>query len=126
MLNGEIFYSLKEATVVIEQWRKHYNAIRPALIPELSTTTSTDINPGNSSRSELSNAVVSIPPVQNIRQVTISSAIRGANERRHPKLAALRGELEAIAGGPDRLANPFGENLRNSKRITNEFCIAKG
>jgi len=28
-LNGEIFYSLKEATVVIEQWRKHYNTIRP-------------------------------------------------------------------------------------------------
>ena len=27
-LNGEIFYSLKEATVVIEQWRNHYNTIR--------------------------------------------------------------------------------------------------
>ena len=28
-LNQEIFYSLKEAQVVIEQWRKHYNTIRP-------------------------------------------------------------------------------------------------
>src|ERR1700726_1124236 len=28
-LNGEIFYSLKEAQVVIEIWRKHYNTIRP-------------------------------------------------------------------------------------------------
>ena len=28
-LNGEIFYSLKEAQIVIEQWRKHYNTIRP-------------------------------------------------------------------------------------------------
>ena len=28
-LNGEIFYSLKEAIVVIERWRKHYNTIRP-------------------------------------------------------------------------------------------------
>jgi transposase InsO family protein len=28
-LNGEIFYSLKEATTVIEQWRKHYNTCRP-------------------------------------------------------------------------------------------------
>lgn len=27
-LNGEIFYRLKEATVVIEQWRKHFNTIR--------------------------------------------------------------------------------------------------
>lgn len=29
LLNGEIFYSLKEARAVIEQWRKHYNTIRP-------------------------------------------------------------------------------------------------
>jgi putative transposase len=28
-LNGEIFYSLREATVVIEQWRNQYNEIRP-------------------------------------------------------------------------------------------------
>jgi len=29
LINGEIFYSLKEAIVVIEQWRKHDNTIRP-------------------------------------------------------------------------------------------------
>jgi transposase InsO family protein len=29
LLNGEIFYSLKEAKVVIAQWRNHYNTIRP-------------------------------------------------------------------------------------------------
>jgi transposase InsO family protein len=29
LLNGEIFYSLKEAQVVIEQWRKYYNTLRP-------------------------------------------------------------------------------------------------
>lgn len=29
LLNGEIFYSLKEAQIVIEQWRKHYNTKRP-------------------------------------------------------------------------------------------------
>lgn len=28
-LNGEIFYSLKEAQVVIERWRVHYNTRRP-------------------------------------------------------------------------------------------------
>ena len=28
-LNGEIFYSLKEASIVIEQWRQHYNTQRP-------------------------------------------------------------------------------------------------
>ena len=29
LLNGEVFYSLKEAKIVIEAWRRHYNAIRP-------------------------------------------------------------------------------------------------
>ena len=29
LLNGEIFYSLKEAQVLVEAWRRHYNAIRP-------------------------------------------------------------------------------------------------
>ena len=29
LLNGEIFYTLKEAKIIIEQWRRHYNTIRP-------------------------------------------------------------------------------------------------
>ena len=29
LLNGEIFYSLKEAQILIEMWRKHYNTVRP-------------------------------------------------------------------------------------------------
>lgn len=29
LLNGEIFYTLKEAQILIEQWRNHYNTIRP-------------------------------------------------------------------------------------------------
>ncbi|MEJ0094953.1 MAG: IS3 family transposase [Methylocella sp.] len=29
LLNGEIFYTLKEAKVVIERWRRHYNTVRP-------------------------------------------------------------------------------------------------
>jgi len=29
LLNGEIFYTLKEAKILIEQWRRHYNTIRP-------------------------------------------------------------------------------------------------
>ena len=29
LLDGEIFYSLKEAQTVIEAWRRHYNTIRP-------------------------------------------------------------------------------------------------
>ena len=29
LLNGELFYTLKEAQVVIETWRRHYNTMRP-------------------------------------------------------------------------------------------------
>jgi transposase InsO family protein len=29
LLNGELFYTLHEAKVIIEQWRKHYNTRRP-------------------------------------------------------------------------------------------------
>jgi transposase InsO family protein len=29
LLNGEMFYSLAEAKIIIENWRKHYNEIRP-------------------------------------------------------------------------------------------------
>ena len=29
LLNGEIFYTLREAQVVIEKWRQHYNRVRP-------------------------------------------------------------------------------------------------
>jgi putative transposase len=29
LLDGEIFYSLREARIVIESWRRHYNTIRP-------------------------------------------------------------------------------------------------
>jgi len=29
LLNGEIVYRFKEAQIVIESWRRHYNAVRP-------------------------------------------------------------------------------------------------
>ena len=29
LLNGEIFYSLKEAQILTERWRREYNTIRP-------------------------------------------------------------------------------------------------
>ena len=27
--NGEVFYSVREAQIIIEKWRKHYNTKRP-------------------------------------------------------------------------------------------------
>ena len=29
LLNGEIFYTLKEAQILIERWRREYNTVRP-------------------------------------------------------------------------------------------------
>lgn len=29
LLNGEVFYTLQEAQILIEQWRVHYNTVRP-------------------------------------------------------------------------------------------------
>jgi transposase InsO family protein len=29
LLDGDIFYSVREAQIVIESWRRHYNTIRP-------------------------------------------------------------------------------------------------
>ena len=29
LLNGEIFYTVREARIIIEQWRRHYNTARP-------------------------------------------------------------------------------------------------
>jgi len=29
LLNGEIFYTLREAVILIERWRQHYNTLRP-------------------------------------------------------------------------------------------------
>ena len=44
LLDGEIFYSLVEAQVLIERWRKHYNTVRPHMslggrppVPETTT-----------------------------------------------------------------------------------------
>ena len=34
LLNGEIFYTLQEAKILIENWRREYNEIRPHLRPE--------------------------------------------------------------------------------------------
>ncbi|WP_238263208.1 integrase core domain-containing protein, partial [Methylobacterium mesophilicum] len=29
LLNGEIFYTLKEAHIIIESWRRHYHGVGP-------------------------------------------------------------------------------------------------
>ena len=43
-LNGEIFYSLKEAQVVIEMWRRHYKHRASAQRAGLSATRAGDLD----------------------------------------------------------------------------------
>jgi putative transposase len=92
LLNGEIFYSLKEARVVIEQWRKHYNTIRPhSSLGYRPTTCTTDIQlvPGTS-RSGSTDAIVSpcrwykisVRPLPGA--ITVSSYWRGATFHNPP------------------------------------------
>ena len=38
LLDREIFYTLQEAKVLIEQWRRHYNRVRPSQCSWLSST----------------------------------------------------------------------------------------
>ena len=33
LLDGEVFYTLREAEIVIESWRRHYNTVRPHELP---------------------------------------------------------------------------------------------
>jgi transposase InsO family protein len=43
LLNGEIFYSLREAEIILESWRRHYNTVRPH------ASWATDLQPRRSS-----------------------------------------------------------------------------
>jgi len=85
-LNGEIFYSLKEATVVIEQWRKHFNTIRPH--------SSLSYRPPAPQTRHLHRCVwigarrCSIPLVQNIRHVTRTS-LRPLDRNPYPNWVSI-------------------------------------
>jgi hypothetical protein len=37
-LNGEIFYTLREAQIIIESWRRHYNGRLPSCLSPIQTT----------------------------------------------------------------------------------------
>ena len=56
LLDGEVFYTLREAQIIIESWRRHYNGIRPhaslgyrAPAPEVFDTGSVQSGPNSGS-----------------------------------------------------------------------------
>ena len=60
LLDGEIFYSLAEAKIVIESWRRHYNTVRPhgslgnkppapeVFVPAMAARTAAQLQPSKS------------------------------------------------------------------------------
>ena len=69
VLNGEIFYSLKELKIVIEQWRKHYNTIRPQSALNYRPPAPQTFAPRAHHLDEIMPMRISIPLVQKIRRV---------------------------------------------------------
>ena len=71
LLNGEIFYSLKEAKAVIGQWRHHYNTVRPhsslGYRPPAPQTFAPTVS---LLRRDIRYAIISITLVQKIRQAS--------------------------------------------------------
>jgi putative transposase len=61
LLNDEIFYSLAEARVLIEVWRRHYNTVRPhsspGYRPPAPETASPPLPPSGSARLHLQTAM---------------------------------------------------------------------
>jgi len=54
-LNGEIFYSMKEAMALIEHWRHHYNHVRPHSGLGFRPPTSSPFNEAASRHGQLKN-----------------------------------------------------------------------
>ena len=68
LLNGEIFYTLKEAQVLIEAWRRHYNAIRPTWQLGIPAA-----GPGNDHYAKLAARLRYAPPVTQLGRETANA-----------------------------------------------------
>ena len=68
LLNGEIIYTLKEAQVLIESWRRHYNAIRPH-----SSLGYRAAGPGNDRHAKLAARLRSAPPAIQLGRETVNA-----------------------------------------------------
>lgn len=67
-LNGGIFYTLREARIVIETWRRHYNAGRPH-VPRLPGTSA------GSTRARHCRVAVCAPPTRSAGHARFDTAV---------------------------------------------------
>lgn len=95
LLNGEIFYTLAEAKIVIEQWRRYYNTIRPhsslGYRPPAAEVTSWPASPGSLpvARPDIPPLVVTQPST-NIQSGPLTGGWSPAGGEQYIVLAELR------------------------------------
>jgi len=107
LLNAEIFYSLREAQVLIEQWRNHYNTLRPHSAlgyrpPAPQTVRPNIIHLDHAARSRyLNNASTKYPPGQqtNDGQHGLAKDLT-AKQVRRPALRFLAGRRSGSHSAP--------------------------
>jgi transposase InsO family protein len=105
LLDGEVFYSLKEAQIVMESWRRHYNTVRPhgslgykppapeVFVPALSMRAVPRHQPA--APSVLAERPGPDPSNWSIRRTTFSGILNPEEGQCH--------EEDALHGGADRL-----------------------
>ena len=81
LLNMEIFYTLKEAKVLIERWRQHYNTIRPhsslgyrppapeAILPRPAVQAYATLQPGQAGHKPAPNSLIGAGPLRGGRSM---------------------------------------------------------
>jgi hypothetical protein len=131
-----IFHNLKEANIVIQQCRKHYNTIRPHSSDELLTVSTANVSTGNTpTGSQPGDAEISISLVQNIRQVHYAKRRGGVLTLRlwqvGTHLAEFLRPLQQPAPAPlplflwgSRIAHPFNLLPRHGLGFAGTFVSA--
>jgi hypothetical protein len=114
-LNGEIFYSLKVATIVIEQWRKHYNTRRPH-----SSLNYRPPAPQTSAPAKLrDDVIISIPLVQPSGQLPIScSRVPAPFRQSHSLPPILLGPISSGMNASESHSSSFRSLWTNRSGFT--------
>ena len=119
LLDGEIFYSLKEAQIVIESWRRHYNAVRPHEFPWLSAAGPRSLRTG------ASRVAVCAPWIRSDGHAlaNVATWAKLTIESDHSTGADQRGRCETTdPGTPHIQTRPTGSGLGPRRSFEPSFC----
>jgi putative transposase len=99
LLNGEIFYSLKEAKVVIEQWRIHYNTRTP--------------HSALGYRPPAPVTIVPLPALDGTTKMQSSIIRTGTKCRSGHNLSRLASRMTPLVDMPDRVRRPVSSRIKH-------------